>query len=157
MAKLLQGKVAIVTGASRGIGEFIARRFAEEGANVVVSARTEQQTDERLPGTIHDTVSAINEFGGTALAVRADLSKPEERELLVETTKKELGPPDILVNNAAVTYYFPVEEFPEKRYRLMLEVLVRAPFELSQLVLPSMKEKKSGWICNISSAAAIHP
>jgi citronellol/citronellal dehydrogenase len=153
----LRGKVAVVTGASRGIGATIAQRFAQAGAAVAVSARTEQQSDTQLPGTIHETVAAITGLGGTALAIRSDISKPEDRHLLVETAQHELGPVDILVNNAAVTYFLPVEEFPEKRFRLMFEVQVRAPFELVQLVLPTMRERGQGWILNISSGAARHP
>ena len=64
---------------------------------------------------------------------------------------------DILVNNAAITYYFPIETFPDKRFKLMLEVQVYAPFHLAQLVLPSMRERKQGWIVNISSGAGLHP
>ena len=151
------GKVAIVTGASRGIGEAIARRFAEEGAAVCVSARTEEQRDEQLPGTIHDTVRSITEAGGRAIAVRADLASAEDRERLVEEATNELGPPDILVNNAAVTWFLPTPEFPESKFRIMFEVQVRAPFELAQLVLPGMRLRKQGWILNISSGAARHP
>ena len=154
---LLKGKTALVTGASRGIGEEIAKRFAAEGAAVVVSARTEQQADERLPGTIHDTVSAILEAGGQAAAVRADLSLADDRKRLVEAVRAEFGPVDILVNNAAVTFFEPVDAFSEKRWRLMFEVQVRAPFELAQMVLPDMRSQGSGWILNISSGAARHP
>ena len=154
---LLEGKVAIVTGASRGIGEFIAKRFAEEGAAVAVSARTEAQSDERLPGTIHETVGAIEAAGGNAVAIRADLMRQEDRERLISETTEKLGAPDILVNNAAVTWFIGVDDFPESRYRVMFEVQVRAPFELSQLVLPGMQERGQGWILNISSGAARHP
>ncbi len=154
---VLDGKIAIVTGASRGIGEFIAKRFAAEGAAVAVSARTEQQMDERLPGTIHDTVNAIEQAGGRAVAIRADLSRPDDRERLVEEAIAKLGSPDILVNNAAVTWFLPASEFPENRYRKMFEVQVRAAFELSQLVLPGMRLRGQGWILNISSGAARHP
>lgn len=153
---LLDGKIAIVTGASRGIGEFIAKRLAQEGAAVAVSARTEQQSDERLPGTIHDTVSAIEADGGRAVAIRADLARPEDRNRLVEETIEKLGSPDILVNNAAVTWFLQSAEFPENRFRTMFEVQVRAPFELAQLVIPGMRLREQGWILNISSAAARH-
>jgi NAD(P)-dependent dehydrogenase (short-subunit alcohol dehydrogenase family) len=153
----LKGKVAIVTGASRGIGEAIAVRLAECGAAVAVSARTEEEGDVRLPGTIHTTAGAIRDAGGTAVAVRADLSRPEDRRRLVETTRAELGPPQILVNNAAVTFFAPVDGFAEKRFRLMFEVQVRAPFEMAQLVLDDMRAAGSGWILNISSGAARHP
>lgn len=157
MSKSLEGKVAIVTGASRGIGESIARRLGQAGAAVAVAARSTEQIHERLPGTIHETVAAIKSAGGRAVAVRADISKAEDRRNLVTTAVGELGPVDILVNNAAVSYYFPVEEFAEKRYHLMFEVQVWAPFQLTQLVLPSMRERKQGWILNISSIAAVHP
>jgi citronellol/citronellal dehydrogenase len=76
---------------------------------------------------------------------------------LIGETEGALGPIDILVNNAAVTFFIPVNDFPEKRYDLMFEVQVKAPFHLAQLVLPGMKERKSGWILNISSGAARHP
>src|SRR2546429_8313624 len=112
----LDGKVAIVTGASRGIGQHIATRFGAEGAAVAVSARTEVQSDERLPGTIHETVGLVEAAGGTAVAVPADLSKPEDRVRLVEETKEKLGPADILVNNAAGTYFPPAESLPAKRH-----------------------------------------
>jgi citronellol/citronellal dehydrogenase len=75
----------------------------------------------------------------------------------VEEAVATFGPIDILVNNAAITYFMPVTEFPEKRFKLMMEVQVYAPFHLCQLVLPSMKERKRGWIVNISSGAGIHP
>ena len=130
---LLAGQVAVVTGASRGIGEAIARRFAMEGAKVVVSARTVEADEHYLPGTITDTVKRI------------------------KAARDAYGSVDILVNNAAITYFIPVAEFPEKRFRLMMDVQVWAPFELSQLVLPGMAERGRGWILNISSHAAIHP
>ena len=154
---VLAGKVAVVTGASRGIGDAIARRFAMEGAKVVVSARTVDSGEHYLPGTINETVAAIRGAGGEALAVKADLASAEDREQLIAAAEAEYGSVDILVNNAAITYFIPVEDFPEKRFRLMMDVQVWAPFELAQRVLPSMQEKGSGWILNISSHAAIHP
>jgi citronellol/citronellal dehydrogenase len=153
----LKGKNALVTGASRGIGEAIGVRLAMEGANVVVSARTAEDGESRLPGTLHDTVERIKTAGGHAAFIKADLAQAAERERLVEEAVATFGPIDILVNNAAITYFLPVTEFPEKRFKLMMEVQVYAPFHLSQLVLPSMKERKQGWIVNISSGAGIHP
>ena len=153
----LEGKVALVTGASRGIGESIAQRFAAAGAAVAVSARTVEEGDHPLPGSIGTTVREITDAGGTAVAVAADLSKAEDRRRLVEQTVKELGPIDVLVNNAAITYFEPVEDFTERHYELMFAVQVRAPFELAQMVLPSMKERGAGWILNISSGAGRHP
>ena len=99
----LDGRVAIVTGASRGIGEAVARLFAREGAAVAVVARTEQVFDERLPGTIHDTVRAIEADGGRAVAIRADLADEDDVDRLVEEARAALGPIDLLVNNAALT------------------------------------------------------
>jgi citronellol/citronellal dehydrogenase len=154
---LLAGKVAVVTGASRGIGEAIAIRYAMEGAKVVVAARTEKDGDHVLAGGINDVVGRIKAAGGEALAVRCDLSVKEDREHLIAATEEAYGPVDILVNNAAVTYYFPAVEFPERRFKLMFEVQVWAAFHLSQLVLPKMQERKSGWILNVSSHAALHP
>jgi citronellol/citronellal dehydrogenase len=154
---VLKGKVAVVTGASRGIGEAIARRYAMEGAKVVVSARTVEDSEHYLPGTISDTVARIKAAGGEAIAVRADLAVSEDRHELIRQAKAAFGTVDILVNNAAITYFIPVAEFPERRFRLMMDVQVWAPFELAQLVLPDMQERGSGWILNISSHAALHP
>ena len=153
----LEGRVAIVTGASRGIGAAIARRFAAAGAAVAVSARTEKESDARLPGTIHETVEEIRAAGGHAVAIRADLSRADDRRNLVDAAVAELGPIDVLVNDAAVTWFLPVSEFPGRRFEVMFEVQVRAPFELAQLVLPGMLERGQGWILNISSGAARHP
>src|ERR1019366_4230215 len=152
-----KGRTAIVTGASRGIGEAVAARLAMEGARVVASARTAEDGESRLPGTLTETVARIKKAGGEARFIKADLAQGSERERLIEETVAAYGPVDILVNNAAITYFIPVEDFPEKRFKLMMEVQVYAPFHLSQLVLPSMKERHTGWIVNISSGAGIHP
>ena len=109
-----EGKVALVTGASRGIGAAIARRLAKEGAAVAVSARTVNPGESKFEGTITETVEQIVAAGGKAIAVAGDLGKPADRARLVEETVGKLGPIDILVNNAAVTYFRPVLQFREK-------------------------------------------
>ena len=153
----LDGKVAIVTGSSRGIGEAIARRFAMAGASVVVSARTVEVREERLPGTVHTVTDAIRAAGGEATAVPANLQKNEEREQLVAAALDTYGVVDVLVNNAAILVPGGTIEFPERYYDRMFEILVKAPFHLAQLVLPGMIERGGGSILNISSRAAIHP
>ncbi|MCG5215302.1 SDR family NAD(P)-dependent oxidoreductase [Streptosporangium soli] len=154
---VLKDKVAVVTGASRGIGAAIAIRLAEEGAKVVVAARTVEAGQSRLAGTIGDTVAQIEAAGGTAVAQATDLALAADREALVEAATSRFGRVDVLVNNAAVTYFTPVADFTERRYALMFEVQVNAPFHLARLVLPGMRERGEGWILNISSIAARHP
>jgi len=153
----LKGKVALVTGASRGIGEAIAVRLGMEGARVVVSARTAESGESRLPGTLHDTVDRVRRTGAEVIFIKADLAQASERRALIEKAQAAFGPIDILINNAAITYFMPVADFTEKRFKLMMEVQVYAPFHLAQLVLPSMKARRSGWIVNISSPAGMHP
>ncbi len=154
---LLAGQVAVVTGASRGIGEYIAKRYAMEGARVVVSARTVESGEHYLPGSINDTVRAIVDAGGEAVAIKSDLAVQADAEALIEQAEAQLGPVDILVNNAAITYFTPVAEFRQKHYDLMMAVQVWAPFHMAQRVLPGMRERSHGRILNISSGAAIHP
>ncbi|MEM9683193.1 MAG: SDR family NAD(P)-dependent oxidoreductase [Pseudomonadota bacterium] len=153
----LDGRATIVTGASRGIGQSIAELFAEEGARVVCVARTLNEGDHQLEGSLSRTVEAIRAKGGEAHAIAADISDPANCIDLVEKSRELLGPIDILVNNAALNYYVPIEEYRINRWIKAFEINVNAPFVLSQAVLPDMTGGRGGAIVNISSGAAIGP
>jgi citronellol/citronellal dehydrogenase len=154
----LDGKVALVTGASRGIGQAIAELFAREGAVVACSARTLEEGGHGLfEGSVERTVLNIENAGGQALAVACDVSEYENCERAVRSVEQALGRVDVLVNNAALTYFIPIRDYPLRKWHRSFAVNVHAPFYLSQLVLPGMVERRSGSIVNISSGAAIGP
>lgn len=154
----LTGKVAIVTGASRGIGQQIAELFAAEGAKVVCAARTLNEGDHRmLEGSLSRTVDLIRSKGGEATAVTADVSAESECVALVQAARAAYGPIDILVNNAALNYYLPTDTYPTNRWVRCFAINVHAPFILAKEVLTDMIPRRSGAIVNISSGAAIGP
>ncbi len=154
----LDGRVAIVTGASRGIGEEIAVLFAKEGARVVCAARTLNEGDHRLlTGSLSGTVGKIKAAGGEAIAVAVDVSQESDCQKLVETAQTTFGPVDILVNDAALTYYKNIIDYNVKHWVKAFAVNVHGPFMLSQLVLPGMIKLGRGAIVNISSGSAIGP
>ena len=156
MSASCEGKVALVTGTSRGLGKAIAQRLASEGATVALTART-MEPDPKYQGSLHQTLEEIEGAGGSAIAVAADLSKPEDREHLFADVVEKIGAPDILVNNAAVTFLRPLDEFPEKRVRLMMEMHVMAPLHLTQLAIPAMRERGQGWVLNVTSVGGDLP
>jgi citronellol/citronellal dehydrogenase len=153
----LDGRTAIVTGASRGIGAAIAALFAREGARVVCAARTLHEGDHRLEGSLANTVARIEDSGGTALAVPTDVSMEEDCRRLVQSARDAFGPVDVLVNNAALNYYVPIVDYDVHKWMRAFAVNVHGPFMLSKFVLPDMIERRRGAIVNISSGAAIGP
>jgi NAD(P)-dependent dehydrogenase (short-subunit alcohol dehydrogenase family) len=152
----LEGRIAIVTGSSRGIGKAIALAYAREGANVVVTARTVNQGESRMPGTIHDTVDEINALGaGRAIALRCDLEQESQIQDMVEKAIEAFGRIDILVNNAGDWTAAPsILETATSHWDHIMALNVRAPFLCARYVLPTMIAQKRGSIVNIGSGAA---
>ena len=151
----LEGLVAIVTGASRGVGAATAELLAARGARVACAARATDDAPLTTPGTIDATVRRITDAGGVALAVPTNLGRDDDVGRMVETTVRELGPVDVLVNNAAIT--FPGDlDLPMKRFDLVMQVDLRAPLLAMLAVLPGMKERRAGAIVNVSSVAALN-
>ena len=153
----LDDKVVIVTGASRGIGKDIALLFAAEGGKVICAARTVEEGSHPLEGSLNTTIAEIRAAGGEATAAAANISLPGDCEALVQTARDTYGPVDVLVNNAALTYFIPVKDYALNRWMRSWAVNFHAPFILSQLVLEDMMPRGSGSIVNISSGAAIGP
>ena len=153
----LDGKVCIVTGTSRGIGAEIARLFAAEGGKVVCAARTLRVGEHPLEGSLEKTVADIKAAGGEATPVAVDLSIEDDCLRLVKTARDIYGPIDVLVNNAALTYFIPIKDYPTNRWMRSWAVNFHAPFILSREVLQDMIARGSGSIVNVSSGAAIGP
>ncbi|BBX39510.1 SDR family NAD(P)-dependent oxidoreductase [Mycobacterium simiae] len=150
------GLVALVTGSSRGLGKAIAQRFAAQGATVALTART-MDPDPKYQGSLRQTLEEIVATGGRAFAVQADLSHADERERLFGEVVDSVGAPDILVNNAAVTFLRSLDGFPDRRARLMMEMHVLGPLHLCQLAIPAMRERGRGWILNLTSVGGELP
>lgn len=151
----LEGKVAIVTGASRGVGAATAVALAAEGMRVACAARATDEAPLPLPGTIDETVRRVVDAGGEALAVPTNLARDDEVTRMVDATVARFGRVDVLVNNAAIT--FPGDlDLPMKRFDLVFDVDLRAPVLATQAVLAGMRARGEGSILNISSVAALN-
>jgi NAD(P)-dependent dehydrogenase (short-subunit alcohol dehydrogenase family) len=146
----LTGKVALITGASKGIGEAIARIFAEYGAKVVISSRKQADLDE--------LANDIKASGGECTGIAAHAGEMAQLKLLVEKAIDTYGGIDILVNNAATNpVYGPALDCPESAFDKIMQINVRAPFELAKMVHPIMKARGGGSVINISSIAGHTP
>lgn len=146
----LTGKVALVTGASKGIGKAIAELYAQAGAKVVVSSRKQDAVDA--------VASEINSKGGNAIAIACNVSDASDLQKLVDATLQKFGTIDILVNNAAANPSFgPVVETTESSFDKIIAVNVKGPFELAKKVYPILKAKQSGSVINISSIGGLRP
>jgi citronellol/citronellal dehydrogenase len=152
----LRGRVAVVTGASRGIGKALALRLAAEGADVVVAAKSEQSS-ERLPGSIHETADAIRALGSHALAVATDVRDEDGIRNMIERTVAEFGRLDILVNNAGAIWAQPILETPPKRFDLMMGVNVRAAYIACYYALPYMVKEQWGHVLNMCPRLSTEP
>ena len=151
-----EGKNALVTGASRGIGRAIAMRLAAEGANVVLCA-SRLGRHGSLEGTLEQSAEEIRRNGGNAATAVADLLDSDERADLIARAETEFGPLDILVNNAAMGAWALPSQSTLADRRKMLEVNLQAPVDLAQQVLPAMRERGCGWVLSIGSASDRQP
>ena len=146
----LTGKVALVTGASKGIGESIAHYLAAQGAQVVVNSRKQEAVDA--------VANAIITEGGQAIGVAGQVGNADDCKNLFDFTMETYGRVDILVNNAAANPVFgPVENTDDKAFNKIMDVNVKAPFDLAKLCLPVMQQNGGGSIINISSIGGVSP
>jgi citronellol/citronellal dehydrogenase len=151
----LDGKVAIVTGASRGVGAATAELLARRGCNVVCAARATADAPMPIPGTIDETVARIVEAGGDAIAVPTNLARDEDVARMVAAAVERYGRVDALVNNAAIT--FPGDlDMDMKRFDLVMQVDMRAPLLAIRAVMPGMQDRREGAIVNVSSVAGLN-
>jgi citronellol/citronellal dehydrogenase len=168
----LEGRVALVTGAANGLGRTVAERFAAEGASVAcadlqlgdasalgrdVLVAAPVQAPREYGATLSEVVAGIRSAGGTAVGIQCDIADEASCDQLLWNARRLLGPPDILVNVAVLTYFLPLLEFPTAWWERMFAVNVQAVFMLCKKVLPAMIAKRAGAIVNITSEAAVGP
>jgi len=153
----LQGKVAIVTGASRGIGAAIAERLGGAGVTVVLAARSVDKSVNELTGTLEQTAASVEKNGGKAILIACDVEDATSRENLIRETVVKAGRIDILVNNAGRALHEEITDFTTEMTVSQIEQYLVAPYELARLAIPYMRKQGAGWIVNLGSSTAIHP
>jgi 3-oxoacyl-[acyl-carrier protein] reductase len=156
MSKLLSGKVALVTGASRGIGRALAQRLAAAGATLVVSARS-LDASGKYQGTLKETITLIEQQGGTAYPLVADLERDADLDSLVDRAVELAGGVDILVHSGGKAEYAPSLDMPQDMYDRTIGHYLRSPFKLVQKVVPQMRRRGAGWIVVLGSVTALPP
>ena len=154
--KDLTGKIALVTGASRGVGAATAVALARAGCDVAVAARSTEATPQRTPGTLEGTVAAIEATGRRGLAIPTNLGIDDDVVRMVATTVETFGRLDFLINNAAITFVGDLD-LSLARYDLVMQVNLRAPMIAMREAIPHMKKIGGGSILNVSSVAANYP
>ena len=140
---MVQNKVVIITGSARGIGFEIGKHFAQEGAKVVLSDINEEG--------VQASAEEFKKLGFEAIGIKADVTSETDLQNLVKVTKDTYGSVDILINNAGLQHVSPIEEFPTAKFELMQKIMLTAPFILTKLVFPIMKEQGWGRIINVAS------
>jgi len=146
----LQNRVVFITGGSRGIGRAVALACAREGADIVVAAKTDVETNPRLPGTIHSVAKEVEDLGRRALAIKLDVRDAEACQAAVNQAAAHFGRLDVLVNNAGALWWSDVLGTPMKKFDLVMAINVRASFALAQAALPHMIAGKWGHIVMMS-------
>jgi citronellol/citronellal dehydrogenase len=154
MAGRLEGKVIIVTGASRGLGQYCAVGYGREGAVVAVAARTEEQTDPRLPGTIHHTARLVDKAGGEGFPIACNVADAASIQAMTTAVLSRYGRIDVLMNNAGILPPGGITAIPPKHWELEVKVNFNGPFHATRAVIPGMIAQRSGSIINISSTGA---
>ncbi|ABC32404.1 short-chain alcohol dehydrogenase-like protein [Hahella chejuensis KCTC 2396] len=152
----LHNKTIIITGASRGIGRAMALRFARDGANVTLAAKS-AEPHPKLPGTIHSVAQEVEQAGGKALPVQLDVRDENAVKEMVERTAAAFGGVDAVINNAGAIKLSGVEHTPMKRFDLMHQVNTRAVMATAQAALPWLKKSGLGHILNLSPPVNLNP
>ncbi len=145
-SQLLKGKTIIVTGGGTGLGKSMATRFAELGANLVITSRRQNVIDE--------TAKILREHGGKVLAISCDVREPDQVESMVNKTVEEFGGIDILLNNAAGNFISPTENLSSNAFKTIVDIVLNGTFHCTQAVGKVMRENKSGVILNIVTTYA---